>query len=262
MNSGLDKGQLVKWNDDRGFGFIKPNEGKGEIFLHISEIRTTGRRPKIGDVVFYALGTGKNGKTCAVSASIQGVASASTSSSRNKAVAAIHKPSKNILPQLIIGFIGVGIGITSFVVLAPSQFSRLFNFPFNLPFTPKASNLVSASKTSNPVSAPKTSNPVSAPKTSNPVSAPKTSNPVVAPKVTPVSKPKVTPVSEPIATNEPIAQQNCNIKGNISISTGNRLYHVAGMEDYEGTTIHLDKGERWFCSESEAIAAGWRRAPR
>jgi cold shock CspA family protein len=253
MEKSLSKGQLVKWNDDRGFGFIKPTDGKEEIFLHISEIKTTGRRPKIGDVVFYALGTGKNGKTCAVSASIQGVASASTSSSKNKAVAAIHKPSKSILPQLIIGFIGLGIGITSVVVLAPSQFSRLFNFPFNLPFTPKASNLVSASKTSNPVSAPKTSNPVS---------APKTSNPVVAPKVTPVSKSKVTPVSEPIVINEPVAQQNCNIKGNISVSSGNKLYHVAGMEDYEGTIIDPSKGEKWFCSESEAIAAGWRRAPR
>ena len=244
MEKSLSKGQLVKWNDDRGFGFIKPTDGKEEIFLHISEIRTTGRRPKIGDVVFYALGSGKNGKTCAVSASIQGVASASTSSSRNKAVAASHKPSKSILPQLIIGFLGLGIGITSVVVLAPSQFSRLFNFPFNLPFTPKASNLVSASKTSNPVSAPKTSNPVS------------------APKVTPVSKPIVTPVSEPIVINEPVAQQNCNIKGNISVSSGDRLYHVVGMEDYEGTKIDSSKGEKWFCSESEAIAAGWRRAPR
>ena len=262
MNSGLHKGQLVKWNDDRGFGFIKPSEGKGEIFLHISEIRTTSRRPKIGDIVFYTLGTGKNGKTCAISVSIQGVSSTSASSSRNKAVAASHKPSKSILPQLIIGFIGVGIGITSVIVLAPSQFSRLFNFPFNLPFTPKASNLVSAPKTSNPVSAPKPSDLVSAPKPSNPVSAPKVT-PVSEPKTSnPVSAPKVTPVSEPIVINEPIAQQNCNIKGNISVSTGDRLYHVAGMEDYEGTIITLSKGERWFCSESEAIAAGWRRAPR
>ncbi len=218
MTKSLSKGQLVKWNDDRGFGFIKSSDGKEEIFLHISEIVAIGRRPKVGDAVFYTLGTGKNGKTCAVSVSIQGVASASSSPSRNKAVAASHKPCKSILPQLIIGFIGVGIGITSVIVFAPSQFSRLFNFPFNLLFTPKASNLVSAPKASNPV-------------------------------------------SEPII-NEPVAQQNCNIKGNISVSTGDRLYHVAGMEDYEGTVITPSKGERWFCSESEAIAAGWRRAPR
>jgi|LakMenEpi03Aug12_release.lakeMendotaPanAssembly.Ray.scaffolds.fasta_scaffold134658_4 hypothetical protein len=80
--------------------------------------------------------------------------------------------------------------------------------------------------------------------------------------ITPVSKPKVTPVSEPIVINEPVTQQNCNIKGNISVSSGDRLYHVVGMEDYEGTIITPSKGEKWFCSESEAIAAGWRRAPR
>jgi len=54
----------------------------------------------------------------------------------------------------------------------------------------------------------------------------------------------------------------CNIKGNISLSKGNKVYHVPGMEDYESTVIDLTKGERWFCTESEAIANGWRKAPR
>jgi len=59
-----------------------------------------------------------------------------------------------------------------------------------------------------------------------------------------------------------ITKPNCVIKGNISITTGNKYYHVPGMEDYDGTIIDSLKGERWFCSESEAVAAGWRRAPR
>ncbi|MDJ0509665.1 MAG: hypothetical protein QNJ64_10490 [Crocosphaera sp.] len=54
----------------------------------------------------------------------------------------------------------------------------------------------------------------------------------------------------------------CNIKGNISISTGRKLYHVPGQQDYENTVITTEKGERWFCSEQEAINAGWRKAPR
>ena len=54
----------------------------------------------------------------------------------------------------------------------------------------------------------------------------------------------------------------CNIKGNISIGTGNKIYHLPGMEDYEITVIDPDTGERWFCTESEAIANGWRKAPR
>ncbi len=53
----------------------------------------------------------------------------------------------------------------------------------------------------------------------------------------------------------------CNIKGNIS-KDGERIYHVPGQGNYEQTRISVDKGERWFCSEDEAIAAGWRKAKR
>lgn len=56
--------------------------------------------------------------------------------------------------------------------------------------------------------------------------------------------------------------KNCNIKGNISLNTGERIYHVPGQEYYTRTRISLLKGERWFCSEEEARAAGWRRARR
>ena len=53
----------------------------------------------------------------------------------------------------------------------------------------------------------------------------------------------------------------CQIKGNIS-SKGVRIYHLRGQEQYERTRINTLKGERWFCSEAEAKAAGWRRARR
>lgn len=52
---------------------------------------------------------------------------------------------------------------------------------------------------------------------------------------------------------------NCRIKGNISRS-GERIYHVPGQEFYTRTQISVTKGERWFCSEAEARAAGWRKA--
>ncbi|WP_449240187.1 hypothetical protein [Coleofasciculus chthonoplastes] len=34
------------------------------------------------------------------------------------------------------------------------------------------------------------------------------------------------------------------------------------MEDYQSTIIDPAKGERWFCTESEAIESGWHKAPR
>jgi endonuclease YncB( thermonuclease family) len=57
-------------------------------------------------------------------------------------------------------------------------------------------------------------------------------------------------------------QSACDIKGNISTSSGERIYHVPGGSHYTRTRIDEDRGERWFCSEGEARAAGWRRSTR
>jgi hypothetical protein len=68
------------------------------------------------------------------------------------------------------------------------------------------------------------------------------------------------PSMMPLASN--FTGGGCNIKGNISINSGERIYHVPGQEYYDETRISKWKGERWFCSEQEAQAAGWRRAKR
>ena len=59
------------------------------------------------------------------------------------------------------------------------------------------------------------------------------------------------------STNQP----GCTIKGNIS-SSGERIFHVPGQQHYSQTVISEAKGERWFCSETEAVQAGWRAAKR
>lgn len=52
----------------------------------------------------------------------------------------------------------------------------------------------------------------------------------------------------------------CEIKGNIS--DNGRIYHLPGGQDYARTRINERKGERWFCSEGDARAAGWRPSLR
>ncbi|MGE7367957.1 hypothetical protein ACQKKX_02665 [Neorhizobium sp. NPDC001467] len=54
----------------------------------------------------------------------------------------------------------------------------------------------------------------------------------------------------------------CDIKGNISWNGGQKIYHVRGQKNYQDTRIRVLDGERWFCSEDEARAAGWRKAGR
>lgn len=55
---------------------------------------------------------------------------------------------------------------------------------------------------------------------------------------------------------------NCFIKGNIDPVTGSKIYHVQSGEFYNATQINTQRGERWFCSEEEALANGWRRSGR
>ena len=59
-----------------------------------------------------------------------------------------------------------------------------------------------------------------------------------------------------------LASAGCNIKGNISYKGDARIYHLPGQEDYADTVISPERGERWFCSEADAVAAGWHRAGR
>ncbi len=55
--------------------------------------------------------------------------------------------------------------------------------------------------------------------------------------------------------------EKCRIKGNIN-RKGERIYHVPGGQWYDRTRIDPAKGERWFCTEAEARAAGWRTEKR
>ncbi|UEM13675.1 cold shock domain-containing protein [Bradyrhizobium barranii subsp. barranii] len=48
----MARGKIVSWNDDRGFGFIKPDDGSADCFAHIRDIRNR-IIPRIGDMVLY-----------------------------------------------------------------------------------------------------------------------------------------------------------------------------------------------------------------
>jgi hypothetical protein len=65
------------------------------------------------------------------------------------------------------------------------------------------------------------------------------------------------PIEDSSVTEDP--SQACRIKGNINMS-GERIYHLPGHPYYDETRIDLARGERWFCSEEQARAAGWRKS--
>jgi len=53
--------------------------------------------------------------------------------------------------------------------------------------------------------------------------------------------------------------EGCLIKGNIN-KDKEKIYHVPSCEYYDKTIVSENYGERWFCTEDEALEAGWRKA--
>jgi len=74
METDFHKGRLKRWNDDKGFGFIEAENGKREIFIHISALNRMSRRPAVGDIIHYRIHIDNDGKSRAVNAKIEGVA--------------------------------------------------------------------------------------------------------------------------------------------------------------------------------------------
>lgn len=81
-----------------------------------------------------------------------------------------------------------------------------------------------------------------------------------AAKTDPAPTPTPVPVIIcPVCTNpDGTIKDHCLIKGNINWN-GEYIYHCPRWRDYDKTDMGLESGERWFCTESEAVLAGWRK---
>lgn len=66
------KGNISSWNDAKGFGFITPNAGGKQIFVHIKAFENRNRRPTINQVVTYEHSSDKQGRSCAIKAALAG----------------------------------------------------------------------------------------------------------------------------------------------------------------------------------------------
>ena len=126
MKSGLVSGKLIKWKDEKGFGFIKPADGSVEIFLHISEIKDSTRRPVLGDTIYYHTVT-KNGKVSAINAFILGAKNKSLTS-KDKA-----NPPFPLLSTLCVSILPL-IGVGHFTWKMASIFPVLNLLPLILSF--------------------------------------------------------------------------------------------------------------------------------
>ncbi|MDR9829127.1 cold shock and DUF1294 domain-containing protein [Vibrio sp. FNV 38] len=66
------KGKIAEWHDAKGYGFISTEGNSQRVFLHISSVDGTGRRPKVNDSVEFDIRRDNKGRINAKNVVIQG----------------------------------------------------------------------------------------------------------------------------------------------------------------------------------------------
>lgn len=59
------QGRITRWNDDRGFGYITPNGGGDDLFVHARALSGWRIRPAGGEIVTYGKSADARGRPCA-----------------------------------------------------------------------------------------------------------------------------------------------------------------------------------------------------
>jgi cold shock CspA family protein len=116
------QGQIAEWKDDRGFGFIAPNDGGAKVFLHISEFADRGSRPSVGTLVTYEIASAADGRVRAQNVRYVGVSTKTRKDGRGL-----------LLPALMLGALFAAVGYLGWVrfshpnsTIAASAYKILF----------------------------------------------------------------------------------------------------------------------------------------
>jgi cold shock CspA family protein len=131
----MERGTLVRWNTEKGFGFIKPETGDNQdVFIHISTLKHMARKPIVGDEILFHRENQPDGKVKAVKASIEGVAVVSNTTRPASDTGQHHRNSQShhdenyrsspVLGRVIMLIILLGVGIFGY-----KQYQKMTSTP-------------------------------------------------------------------------------------------------------------------------------------
>jgi len=103
-----ETGKIVKWNAEKGFGFIRSESTPKDIFVHRSAFGRIPRRPQVGDTIYMDEIIEDAGKRKVTRARILGV----TPVAGKK----IHKKSKKTLIGYIVAVVLVIVSILMYTL--------------------------------------------------------------------------------------------------------------------------------------------------
>lgn len=117
------RGKVCHWQDEKGFGFIQPESGSDKLFFHISSVKTTARRPEVGDSVLYDPTRDSQNRLRAKGVVIEGVSSGTGKSAESHQIE-IEPPSKNAFDYISILVILGSLAAIGFAIYHTNSIER------------------------------------------------------------------------------------------------------------------------------------------